>query len=294
MLKDLFKSYKKLTKMGIVVFVLLTASAGYFLSINDRLEYSSSAFFFLLAGLYFISSGSFIWNQAQEWRLDQKMKRTSVRPIASGRMSPLRGNVLAFVFIAVGFGTLFMLKPLTAYLALLTVVLYNIFYTLYWKRYLPHGAVFGALPGALPPVIGYSLGESYIFTTECVYLFLLMFLWQMPHFWSLAIKYKEDYKKAGVPVLPAVLGSEHTHYEMGLYMIAYLGLALISPLFIHAGIMYVLFLCPIVIKLGYEFFCYINNHTRWLRFFLWVNLSIIVYLSVPLIDRFVINFLIYQ
>lgn len=294
MIKSFFKSYSQLTKIGIVVFVLLTGSAGYFLSLNDKLEFSLISFLLFFIGLYLISSGSFILNQSQEWSLDQKMKRTSSRPIARGSLSPFQGYALSFIFIFTGFAILFYLKPLTAFLALTTVILYNTFYTLLWKRYMSHGAVFGALPGALPPVIGYSLGESYIFTTECVYLFLLMFLWQMPHFWSLAIRYKDDYAKAGVPVLPVVFGSEKTIYEMGLYMIAYLGLALISPLFLKAGVMYVLFLCPLVVKLAYEFLCYLHNHTRWLRFFLWINLSIIVYLSVPIIDKLVFSYFTYQ
>ena len=292
-MKNLIIDYIKLTKFGIVVFVLLTASSGYFLSLGSISSYSSETFFFFLLGLYLVSSGSFILNQSQEWRLDQKMKRTKMRPIARGGLSSLQGYILAFAFITFGSFLLFLLQPLTAFLALLTVFLYNICYTVFWKRRLSHGAVFGALPGALPPVIGYSLMSNDIFSTECVYLFLLMFLWQMPHFWSLAIRYKEDYTQAGIPVLPVVYGFQKTVYEMGFYMIAYLGLALISPLFLRAGLMYILLLCPLVVKTLYEFYRYLNHHTAWLRFFLWINLSIIVYLSVPLFDKWLFNYLVY-
>ncbi len=284
-MKHLLKDFIRITKFGIVIFVLLTASAGYFLSLNEISIFSTEIFLFFLVGLYLVSSGSFVLNQSQEWRLDQKMERTKRRPIARGSLSPLQGYVLAFTMIVFGGFLLFLLKPLTSFLALLTVFLYNVFYTLFWKKRLSHGAVFGAIPGALPPVIGYSLSNNNLFSTECVYLFLLMFLWQMPHFWSLAIRYKEDYNQAGVPVLPVIYGFQKTIYEMGFYMLAYVGLALISPLFLRAGLMYIFLLCPLVLKIIYEFYHYLNHQTKWLRFFLWINLSIIVYLSVPIMDK---------
>ena len=101
-------------------------------------------------------------------------------------------------------------------LGLFTVALYNGLYTLYWKKKWAFGAVPGAIPGAMPVVIGYSANHANVFTPECLYLFLIMFLWQMPHFWSLAIRYKDDYKKGGFPVLPAVIGVPKTLFHIGL------------------------------------------------------------------------------
>ena len=235
MLSSALRAYSKLTKAGIVFFALLTASLGYFLSLQHISDYSPSLFFFFLTGLYLVAAGSFILNQAQEWKIDSKMKRTKERPIPKGQISPFQSYTLALGFIASGSLLLFILQPVTAALALLTVLLYNVFYTLLWKKTLPHGAVLGALPGALPPVIGASLADPYILTPECMYLFLIMFLWQMPHFWILAIRHKEDYKGGGIPVLPVSCGFNKTIYEMGLYVIAYCGLVLISPLFLRAG-----------------------------------------------------------
>lgn len=293
-IKNIIKDYAQLTKFGIVIFVLLTATQGYFLSLNQWSEFSLEDFLFFILGLYLISSGSFILNQAQEREFDQKMARTQKRPIARGALSALQGFVLAGSFIGFGLFLLLILHPLTGGLALLTVILYNGFYTLFWKRRWSHGAVFGALPGALPPVIGYSLGPSFIGSPECVYLFLLMFFWQMPHFWSLAIYYKKDYAQAGIPTLPVVFGDQKTLYEMSFYMVAYLGLALISPLFLQAGLTYLLFLCPLIVKVIYEFYCYLNHKTKWLRFFLWVNASIIVCLFVPLADKWVFYYFLSQ
>lgn len=290
---QIWKAYMKLTKAGIVCFVLLTAGAGYLLSVDSFKRISHPIFLFFLAGLYLVCSGSFILNQIQERELDGKMERTKGRPLPMGMITPFQASVLSFGFLFLGLSLLFLLKPLTAGLAFLTVFLYNGFYTLIWKRKMSHGAVFGALPGALPPVIGYSLGSDNVFSGPSVYLFLILFLWQMPHFWSLAIRYKEDYCKGGVPVLPVAAGFEKTLFEMGLYMIAYLGVALISPLFLKAGIMYALFLLPLTFKLAYEFFKYSQNPSKWLRFFLWINASIIFCFAVPVFDKWIFN-LFYQ
>ena len=259
------------------------------LSLDSFKQMSLSVLALFLTGLYLVSSGGFILNQIQERELDGKMKRTRTRPLPLGTITLFQALILAFGFIGSGLLLLFLLKPLTAALTFLTILLYNGFYTLIWKRKMNHGAVFGALPGALPPVIGYSLGSDNLWAGACVYLFLILFLWQMPHFWSLAIRYREDYRKGGVPVLPVSAGFERTLFEMGLYMIAYLGVTLLSPLFLEAGLMYVIFLLPLAFKLAYEFLKYFQNPSRWLRFFLWINASILVYFAVPVFDKWIFD-----
>ena len=291
-MKQVFKSYVKLTKAGIVFFVLLTASLGYLLSLESMSDYSLWVFVCFLMGLYLVSSGSFILNQAQEWKIDSQMKRTKGRPIPAGQISPFQSYFLASGFIFTGSLLLFILQPLTAGLALLTVALYNVLYTLFWKKTLSRGAVLGALPGALPPVIGASLANPYLLTPECAYLFLIMFLWQMPHFWILAIRHREDYKGGGIPVLPVSRGFDKTIHEMGLYVIAYCGLILVSPLFLRAGVMYLVLACPLALKIVYEFYKYTKDSNRWLGFFLWINVSLIVCLAAPVMDKWLLRYFI--
>ena len=290
MLKTVLKDYYKLSKTGIVVFALLTASFAYVLALPDFSYFSFDNLVFFCFAFYFVCSGSFILNQAQEWRWDQKMNRTKNRPLPRGAISSWQAYVLAFLFLGFGLGLLFLLKVLTAVLAFLTVVLYNGFYTLWWKRHLKYGAVLGAVPGAMPSVIGSSLASSYIFQTETVYLFLLLFFWQMPHFWSLAIHYRKDYEKAGFPILPVVAGTEKTLYQIGFYTLAYLGLSLTSPLFLTAGFMYLFLLIPFAFILLYQFYRYFYKPSQyWLKFFLWVNVSILVYFIVPVLDKWIFH-----
>ena len=291
-LKSLFSNYYKLSKMGIVIFALLTAGLSYTLSLPDFSYFSAESLLWFLGAFYLVCSGSFILNQAQESQLDQKMKRTKVRPLPSGKISLYQAYILALSFLTFGHFLLFLIQPLSAGLSLLTVVLYNGCYTIWWKKNMKYGAVLGAIPGAMPPVIGYALSGSSIFEPPCVYLFFLLFFWQMPHFWSLAIHYKEDYKRAGIPVLPVVSGSQKTLYHIGLYVLAYLGLALMSPVFLTSGFMYLLVLIPLALVLLYQFHLYFSNPKKWLPFFLWVNASILVYFCVPVMDKWFFQFVI--
>ena len=232
--------YLKLTKFGITLFVLITGLAGFALSLPVGREIDIWQPIVLLVGLYFLSSGSFAINQAQEHKIDRQMARTKHRPVASGKIAAWQAYVLGILYVVLGSALLLVLNPLTAILGLTTVFLYNVIYTLYWKRKWIFGAVPGALPGAMPVLIGYAASGRGVYSAEALYLFLVMFLWQMPHFWSLAMKYREDYRDGGIPVLPVALGSQQTLYHIGLYVFCYIGVALASPWFVNTHLLYVL------------------------------------------------------
>ena len=303
------KSYLKLTKAGIVFFALLSAGAGYLLAKQTAYSLNSVSIPFpfscLIIGLYLVVSGSFALNQAYEWRKDSLMKRTKKRPVPAGKITALQALALGLFLMIPGFFILLSLKPLTAGLALLAVLLYNVFYTMSWKKKWIFSAVPGALPGALPVLIGWSALSSKITQPECLYLFFILFLWQMPHFWSLALHYKEDYKLAGFPVLPLKAGKDKTLRFMGFYFMAYIGLALMAPLFFMplgydlswsrfgappspAGsivfmaifFVYVLGLITFCLKVIWEFIKFAKS-LKWKPFFMWLNLSVLVFLYGP-------------
>ena len=286
-IKAVFKDYLRLGKSGIVCFALLTAGLAYAFSLPDLELFSAEKLGLLLFGLYFVSKGAFILNQAQEWRLDKKMNRTKRRPIPRGNISPFYAYLLSFIFLFFGLGVLALLNPVTAGLSLLTVALYNGLYTLWLKRRFSEIAVVaGAVPGALPPVIGCSVEGGEIFSSAGVYFFALLFLWQMPHFWSLALHYKEDYKKAGLPVLPAVAGRQATLFRIGCYIPAYIGMTLISPLFLKISFISFIFTALFGLILLYQFYKFFHNNLRYLKFFLWINASILVYFTAPVVDKY--------
>lgn len=283
----MFRIYADLTKFGIVIFVVLAGLAGYATSFTIENNFNWVHFLNLLGGLFFLSSGSLALNQFQEYKIDRLMPRTAKRPIASGKIQPAAAGILALTFLVIGSDLLFKCSELSGVLGWATVVLYNGLYTYWWKPKWIFAAIPGALPGALPVTIGYAANDANILKPDSVYLFLILFLWQMPHFWALAMKFKEDYKLGGVPTLPAALGIQKTLYHMGLWTFLYVIAAVASPWFVQASWIYILAVLPFAFKIMQEFYRYFksNGSERWLAFFMWVNLSVLVFMYVPVIDK---------
>lgn len=283
----MFRLLNQLTKFGIVIFVLLTGIAGYMMGFVVEAPFDWMHFLKFIGGLYFLSSGSLALNQVQEYKLDQKMPRTANRPIASGKLTPMAGGILSVAFLFAGSHLLFEVSVLSAILGWATVILYNGVYTYYWKPKWVYAAVPGAIPGALPVSIGYAATNPDIWNSESIYLFLIMFLWQMPHFWALALRFKDDYRSGDVPTLPAALGVEKTLYQMVLYTYVYVGLAIASPWFIQTGWFYLLLVIPISMLVFWETrkFYKTKGEKGWLRYFMLVNISVLFYVFVPVLDK---------
>ncbi len=280
-----YKAYQSLTKSGIVLFVLVVGLCGYILGMPAGRGVELNYLIVFILGLYALSAGSLALNQVQEVHLDKKMERTKTRPIVSGFFSKFQGLVISWFLILLGLLFLSLVSLRSACAGFLTVVLYNIIYTYVWKRKWAFGAVPGAIPGALPPVIGYLAHPGAgVMDPELFYLFVLLFLWQMPHFWILAIKLKDDYQKADIPVLPLMIGNEQTKFHMGLYLFSYLGLAFMAPLFIFSGIWATSVIWLFVLLVLGTFIRYIKKEEKWLLFFLSLNFSILVFSLVPAIS----------
>ena len=280
-------SYYEICKPGIVKLVILTGWAGYGLGFPVGQSFSFLHFLVFTLGLMFISAGSLALNASQEWKLDTKMDRTKNRPIPSGRIKPWQGFAYSSFLILLGLLALAWVSFLSCYLGILTIVYYNILYTYFLKRYSIFAAVPGAVPGAAPVIIGYGAVNSNVTSSESIYVFTLMFLWQMPHFWSLAIKYKEDYLKGGFPVLPAIVGDKRTLLHMTSYVLPYVTLALLSPIFVEVSWAYYLLVIPVSVAVLFEFhkFYKSNAEKSWLRFFIFINISLLVFLVAPVLDK---------
>lgn len=283
----MFRTFSDLTKFGIVIFSVLSGLAGYAMSFAVEGRFSGLHLLMLVGGLYFLASGSLALNQVQDHQMDKLMPRTAKRPIPSGKISPMAAGILSFVFLAIGSVLLFDLSITAGILGLATVVLYNGFYTLWWKKKWVFAAIPGAIPGVLPVTIGYAANDPQILRADSVYLFLILFLWQMPHFWALAIRFKDDYALGKVPTLPVALGLPKTLYHMGLWTFLYVFVAIGSPWFVQASWIYVLAVIPFSFKVMLEFYRFFksNGSIGWLGFFMWSNLSLLVFLFVPVLDK---------
>jgi protoheme IX farnesyltransferase len=282
----MLKTYSELVKLGIVIFVLLSGVAGYATSFIVEQPFEPLHLLSLVGGLYFLSAGSLALNQVQEWRQDQKMERTAKRPIASGKVSPRAGLKISLVHLMTG-GIFLLNSSLMAFVfGIITVVLYNGFYVYIWKKKWAFGAIPGAIPGALPVTIGYVANDQNWFNSDSIYLFLILFLWQIPHFWVLALKYKEDYAKGEFPVLPVVMGNEKTFGQIIVYTLLYVAVALAAPWFAQTSWAYLALIIPFVFFIIKALISYIKTQgDRWLGFFLWLNFSMLAFLFVPVLDK---------
>jgi protoheme IX farnesyltransferase len=194
------QDFLALTKPRITLLILVCTAAGYYFGPG---ELHLWRLFHALLGTALMASGTAALNQWSEADSDARMRRTRHRPIASGRMK--RSTGLAFgVFVSLaGFVDLwFGAGALAALSGLFTLVTYIFLYTPL-KRYSPESTTVGALPGAMPPLIGYVAAGGG-FDVRALALFLILFVWQFPHFYAIAWMYREDYARGRIRMLPVI------------------------------------------------------------------------------------------
>jgi protoheme IX farnesyltransferase len=195
--------YWELTKPEINFLIAITAAAGFWIGTPAAAPYFPwMPFIHTLLGTVFVASGAATLNQLIELRYDAQMRRTARRPLASGRIAPSHAlwlgvllSVFGLVYLAIS------TNALASLLAALTLLSYLFLYTPL-KRITPLCTLVGAIPGATPPLIGWAAARGRLDPAAWV-LFAIVFLWQFPHFMSIAWIYREDYARAGYLVLPA-------------------------------------------------------------------------------------------
>lgn len=214
-----------LAKPGIVFSVSVTGLTGMFLAargVPDNIFVAAIC----LACIILSASGSAIMNVILDAKMDVSMPRLNSRVEAFNRIGKPKALVISISFIVVSIAlSAIYINALTTFFVITAVFSYTVLYTLYLKRRSPYGTIMGGLPGALPVLGGYS-AISGALGPEAVILFLIMMLWQSPHFWALALKYQDDYKAAGVPVLPLAYGEQYTKILIFIYGTALLPLTL--------------------------------------------------------------------
>ena len=224
------RAFYSLTKPRVVSLIVFTAVIGMFLAVGwDRLPTAAFWWTALAAtvGIGLVAGSAAAVNCLVEQGIDAKMQRTRWRPLPRGELSAL--ETVVFAGIVGGFGLWLLVhfvNALTMWLTLGTFVGYAILYTLVLKPLTPQNIVIGGASGAMPPVLGWAAVTGQV-TTEALLLFLIIFAWTPPHFWSLALYRTEDYAKAGVPMLPVTHGSRYTRLQVLLYTLILFGVSLL-------------------------------------------------------------------
>jgi len=232
----LWRDYYELTKPRVVTLIVFTAIVGMFLAVPGLPDLA--AILFGTLGIGMAASSAAVVNHVLDARIDIQMARTRQRPLPQGKLS--EASALAFAGVLGVLSMLilwFLVNPLTAILTFASLIGYAIIYTAYLKRATPQNIVIGGAAGAAPPVLGWTAitGEIH---SDALILFLIIFVWTPPHFWALAIARKDDYERAGVPMLPVTHGNEFTRVFILLYTILLFLVTILPYLSGMSGLIY--------------------------------------------------------
>lgn len=237
-----------LTKPRLNSLVVVTVGLGYYLGAGGH-QIEPSMLFHTVVGAALVAGGAAAFNQVAERDFDELMDRTRQRPLPVGRLMPTEARLFAFVLSAVGiFQLAYVTNWIAAFVALTTLVSYVAIYTPL-KRRTSWATLVGAVPGALPPLIGWAAAAGSV-TVEAWVLFGIVFLWQLPHFYALAWLYRNDFRRAGLPLLAVIDPSgRRTSTHALLYTIALLPMSLVAALVGLGGIVYVA--CASLLGIGF-------------------------------------------
>jgi len=231
--------YAELMKLRVTTLIVMTAWCGYYFGAQKAGVSSLTwGLFHALLGIGLVSSGTAALNEVMEHDVDSKMRRTAQRPLPAGRMT-LRHALVAGLVAAVG-GSIYLAiftNPLTGLLTLLTSVVYLAAYTPL-KKVSPICTFVGAFPGAMPGVLGWTAARGRLEWGTWI-LFAILFVWQFPHFFSIAWLYREDYASGGIRMLPVVEeDGRSTAHRILAYSLILIPLSLLPSVFGMAGKIY--------------------------------------------------------
>ncbi len=225
-----------LTKPRIISLLLVTTVAPMFMT--DRGLPSAALVLWVVVAGYLMAGGANAINMWFDRDIDDRMTRTRLRPIPSGRITPGQGLFFGVALGAIAFVIFwYQVNPLSAWLALSGLLFYVFIYTMLLKRKTAQNIVIGGAAGAFPPLVGWAAVTGRL-DLAAIYLFAIIFYWTPPHFWALALIKQGEYAKAGVPMMPVVKGEARTKWEMLIYTLLLLPLTIMPAVFGALGPFY--------------------------------------------------------
>jgi protoheme IX farnesyltransferase len=268
-----------LTKPRLNLLVIITAAVGYYL--GAARDFDLWPLIHTIGGTALVAGGSAAFNQLWERRVDALMERTRHRPLAVGRISPREAFWFAMTLSVVGLAWLALgTNWLATGVCLVTLLTYVVLYTPLKQR-TSFATVIGAIPGALPPMIGWVAATNTL-SREGWILFAIVFFWQMPHFLAIAWLCRDDYGRAGFPILPVIEpDGRSTAYQVATYASALIPVTLTPALTGMAGPTY--FLIALLLGLGFLYFSLRFAFTRTRRDARALFLSSLAYLTLLLV-----------
>jgi heme o synthase len=232
----LWRRYLELTKPRVVTLVSFTALVGTLLASPGLPPLDAVVFGNL--GIALAAACAATLNQVLDRRIDAQMARTRSRPLPAGQLSERSALAFAAVLGVTAMAILVgLVNALTAGLTFLTLIGYAVVYTVWLKRATSQNIVIGGAAGAAPPVLGWSAVSGSV-DPNALLLFLIIFVWTPPHFWALAIARREEYARAGIPMLPVTHGVAYTRLQMLFYTVLLTVVTLMPYLTRMSGLVY--------------------------------------------------------
>jgi len=231
-----FRQFLALAKPRVVSLIVFVAMIGMFLAVPGLPP--AAPFVFGTVGIALVAGAAAAINCLVEQKVDALMARTRRRPLPAGEVSSL--STLLFAVLVGGAGLILLhqfVNALTMWLTLATFVGYAIVYTVLLKPATPQNIVIGGASGAMPPVLGWAAMTNEV-APEALLLFLIIFVWTPPHFWSLALYRAQDYARAGLPMLPVTHGRRYTQLMIVLYTVALVAVTLLPFAIRMSGYVY--------------------------------------------------------
>lgn len=223
----MIRSYIKLSRLYISLFACYATATGFFLGPYHRItDVVVSA-----AAVFFLACGASALNQYQERSIDAKMERTRRRPLPSGAVTPPQALSFSLIMICAGMYMLMQSGEVLPFLlGAVAVLMYNGIYTPL-KKITAFASVPGAAVGMIPPAIGWISAGGTLFDARLAAVCFLFFMWQIPHFWLLLLRYADDYKKAGLPSLASILSPAQISRVISIWIFASSVASLLLPLY---------------------------------------------------------------
>ena len=219
------RQFFALTKPRVVSLIVFTAVIGMFLAVPGLPPLSAVIFGTL--GIALVAGAAAAINCLVEQKIDAVMARTRARPLPRGELSSMQTLIFATIVGTTGLLVLYLkVNALTMWLTLVTFVGYAVIYTVLLKPATPQNIVIGGASGAMPPVLGWAAVANDV-APEALLLFLIIFVWTPPHFWSLALYRAQEYAKAGLPMLPVTHGGKYTRLQIVLYTVVLFAVTLL-------------------------------------------------------------------
>ena len=232
----MLRNYYLLTKPGIIRGNIIAAIAGFFFAARGNIN------IFLLIemvlGLSLVIASGCVFNNYIDRKIDRKMSRTKKRALAASTISVKNALIFGTVLGILGVAVLLSINVLTTVTASLGFFFYVVVYSV-WKRKSEYGTLVGSISGSIPPVVGY-VAVTNGFDLGGLLLFAVLVAWQMPHFYSIAIYRRNDYRQAGIPVLPIVRGVNNARIQILFYICAFIVVTSLFTFLGYAGYVYLM------------------------------------------------------